>query len=122
MFICSLLTRAAATSPDAHGLRRNAGSRLELVESRLVWEGGANRSGIVESPVASDHLASKDMTPHEGFALDNFRYGQRVRGGEVVASVQQHLLDLSAKRAPLCVVDRLKSTDTFGVASSEAAR
>jgi predicted DNA-binding transcriptional regulator YafY len=48
--------------------------RLEFVEFRLFWEGGVNRSDIVEEFGVSVPQASKDLSLYQEQAPDNIRY------------------------------------------------
>src|ERR1700676_2282236 len=56
------------------GLKWGVERRLEFVEFRLFWEGGINRSDIVEQFGVSVPQASKDLTLYQEQAPDNIRY------------------------------------------------
>ena len=47
---------------DTKGIRWGIERRLEFIEFRLYWEGGVNRSDIVEEFGVSVPQASKDLT------------------------------------------------------------
>ena len=59
---------------DTHGLRWGIERRLEFIEFRLFWEGGVNRSDIVDEFGVSVPQASKDLTLYQEQAPDNIRY------------------------------------------------
>lgn len=59
---------------DKHGLRWGVERRLEFIEFRLFWEGGVNRSDIVDEFGVSVPQASKDLTLYQEQAPDNIRY------------------------------------------------
>ncbi len=62
------------TSSDTHGFRWGIERRLEFIEFRLFWEGGVNRSDIVDEFGVSVPQASKDLTLYQGHAPDNILY------------------------------------------------
>jgi predicted DNA-binding transcriptional regulator YafY len=59
---------------STHGLRWGIERRLEFIEFRLFWEGGLNRSDIVDEFGVSVPQASKDLTLYQEQAPDNIRY------------------------------------------------
>jgi predicted DNA-binding transcriptional regulator YafY len=59
---------------SSHGLRWGIERRLEFIEFRLFWEGGLNRSDIVDEFGVSVPQASKDLTLYQEQAPDNIRY------------------------------------------------
>jgi predicted DNA-binding transcriptional regulator YafY len=59
---------------DARGLRWGVERRLEFVEFRLFWEGGVNRSNIVDEFGVSVPQASKDLALYQEQAPDNIVY------------------------------------------------
>ncbi|RVM95947.1 helix-turn-helix transcriptional regulator [Sinorhizobium meliloti] len=59
---------------DAKGFRWGIERRLEFVEFRLFWEGGVNRSDIVEEFGVSVPQASKDLALYQEQAPDNIVY------------------------------------------------
>jgi predicted DNA-binding transcriptional regulator YafY len=62
------------TATDTKGFRWGIERRLEFVEFHLFWEGGVNRSDIVEEFGVSVPQASKDLTLYQEQAPDNIRY------------------------------------------------
>jgi predicted DNA-binding transcriptional regulator YafY len=56
------------------GMRRGVERRLEFIEYRLYWEGGVNRSDIIEKFGVSQPQASNDLTQYQRLAPDNIRY------------------------------------------------
>lgn len=63
-----------ATSADKKGMRWGIERRLELIEFRLFWEGGVNRSDIVEEFGVSVPQASKDLALYQDQAPHNLHY------------------------------------------------
>ena len=59
---------------DTKGFRWGVERRLEFVEFRLFWEGGVNRSDIVDEFGVSVPQASKDLALYQEQALDNIVY------------------------------------------------
>jgi predicted DNA-binding transcriptional regulator YafY len=59
---------------DANGFRWGVERRLEFIEFRLFWEGGVNRSDIVDEFGVSVPQASKDLSLYQEQAPDNIRY------------------------------------------------
>lgn len=59
---------------DTKGIRWGVERRLEFVELRLYWEGGINRSDIVQEFGVSVPQASKDLTLYQQQAPDNIVY------------------------------------------------
>ncbi|MDE0712560.1 MAG: WYL domain-containing protein [Rhodospirillales bacterium] len=55
-------------------LRWGIERRLEFIEFRLYWEGGINRSDIVEQFGVSVPQASKDLSRYQELAPDNMAY------------------------------------------------
>ncbi|WIM13831.1 MAG: hypothetical protein OJF58_004800 [Enhydrobacter sp.] len=60
--------------------------RLEFIEFRLLWEGGVNRSDIIEMFDVSVPQASKDLTLYQERAPDNAIYDKSAK--RYVASAQ----------------------------------
>lgn len=56
------------------GIRWGTERRLEFIEFRLFWEGGVNRSDLVEEFGVSVPQASKDLALYQAQAPDNIRY------------------------------------------------
>ncbi|VFU17384.1 helix-turn-helix transcriptional regulator [Methylocella tundrae] len=59
---------------DTKGFRWGVERRLEFVEFRLFWEGGVNRSDIVDEFGVSVPQASKDLALYQEHAPDNIVY------------------------------------------------
>jgi predicted DNA-binding transcriptional regulator YafY len=59
---------------DTHGFRWGIERRLEFIEFRLFWEGGVNRSDIVEEFGVSVPQASKDLSLYQEHAPQNIEY------------------------------------------------
>jgi predicted DNA-binding transcriptional regulator YafY len=59
---------------EPKGLRWGVERRLEFIEFRLFWEGGVNRSDIVDEFGVSVPQASKDLTLYQEQAGENIRY------------------------------------------------
>lgn len=62
---------------DAHGFRWGVERRLEFIEFRLFWEGGVNRSDIVDEFGVSVPQASKDLSLYQEHAPRNIEYDRR---------------------------------------------
>lgn len=62
------------TAGDTKGFRWGLERRLEFIEFRLFWEGGINRSDLVEEFGVSIPQASKDLALYQEQASDNIRY------------------------------------------------
>ncbi len=56
------------------GLRWGVERRLEFIEFRLYWEGGINRSDIMEQFGVSIPQASKDLSQYQKLVPDNMQY------------------------------------------------
>lgn len=61
------------------GLRWGVEQRLEFIEFRLLWEGGVNRSDIIEMFNVSVPQASKDLTLYQERAPDNLIYDKSAK-------------------------------------------
>ncbi|WP_081851301.1 WYL domain-containing protein [Bradyrhizobium sp. URHD0069] len=60
-------------------LRWGPERRLEFIEFRLFWEGGINRSDIVDAFGVSVPQASKDLTLYQEHAPSNIRYDRSLK-------------------------------------------
>lgn len=60
-------------------LRWGIERRLEFVEFRLYWEGGVNRSDIINEFDVSVPQASKDLTLYQEHAPENIRYDRSLK-------------------------------------------
>ena len=70
--------------------------RLEFIEFRLFWEGGINRSDIVEEFGVSVPQASKDLTLYQEQAPDNIRYDRSEKRYFASESFQPKFIELDA--------------------------
>lgn len=79
--------------------------RLEFIEFRLFWEGGVNRSDIIEMFDVSVPQASKDLTLYQERAPHNARYDKSAR--RYVASPD--FVPIFLKPDPYSYLSRLRS-------------
>lgn len=63
-----------ADNQTESNLRRGVERRLEFIEYRLYWEGGVNRSHIIEKFGVSQPQASNDLSQYQRLAPNNIRY------------------------------------------------
>ncbi|CAA7614891.1 WYL domain-containing protein [Magnetospirillum sp. SS-4] len=66
-------------SEQARSLRWGIERRLEFIEFRLFWEGGVNRSDIIEAFDVSVPQASKDLTLYQEQAPENAIYDKSAK-------------------------------------------
>jgi predicted DNA-binding transcriptional regulator YafY len=78
------------------GLRWGIERRLEFVEFRLFWEGGVNRSDIVEEFGVSVPQASKDLALYQEQAPDNIRYDRSLKRYFASDSFRPKFIELDA--------------------------
>lgn len=64
---------------EGSALKWGVERRLEFIEFRLFWEGGVNRSDIIEMFDVSVPQASKDLTLYQERAPDNALYDKSAR-------------------------------------------
>jgi predicted DNA-binding transcriptional regulator YafY len=64
---------------DTHGFRWGVERRLEFIEFRLFWEGGVNRSDIVDEFGVSVPQASKDLRLYQEHAPKNIEYDRSLK-------------------------------------------
>lgn len=64
---------------DTHGFRWGVERRLEFIEFRLFWEGGVNRSDIVDEFGVSVPQASKDLSLYQEHAPRNIEYDRSLK-------------------------------------------
>ena len=64
---------------EGFALKWGVERRLEFIEFRLFWEGGVNRSDIIEMFDVSVPQASKDLTLYQERAPDNALYDKSAR-------------------------------------------
>src|ERR1700759_1016784 len=89
----------------AAGLNWGVERRLEFIEFRLFWEGGVNRSDIIDAFDVSVPQASKDLTLYQERAPQNAIYDKS--GKRYVASPQFKPIFL--KPDPSDYLSRLRS-------------
>ena len=63
----------------ATALKWGVEQRLEFIEFRLYWEGGVNRSDIIEAFGVSVPQASKDLTLYQERAPENAIYDKSAK-------------------------------------------
>src|SRR3984957_8069001 len=81
---------------DTKGIRWGSERRLEFIEFRLYWEGGVNRSDIVEEFGVSVPQASKDLTLYQEQAPGNIRYDRSEKRYFASESFQPKFIELDA--------------------------
>jgi predicted DNA-binding transcriptional regulator YafY len=81
---------------DVKGFRWGVERRLEFVEFRLFWEGGVNRSDIVEEFGVSVPQASKDLSLYQEQAPDNIRYDRSQKRYFASESFRPKFIELDA--------------------------
>lgn len=82
---------------DVSSKRRwGAEQRLEFIESRAFWEGGLNRSDIVDRFGVSTPQASGDLAAYQALAPGNLIYDARAKRYVAAQSFEPRLTRLSA--------------------------
>lgn len=81
---------------DTKGFRWGVERRLEFIEFRLFWEGGVNRSDIVDEFGVSVPQASKDLTLYQEQAPDNIRYDRSQKRYFASATFRPKFIELDA--------------------------
>lgn len=79
--------------------------RLEFIEFRLYWEGGINRSDLIEEFGVSVPQASKDLALYLGHASGNIEYDKRLKRYFASANFRPAFIELDAES----YLERLKS-------------
>jgi hypothetical protein len=74
------------------GLRWGVEQRLEFIEFRLFWEGGVNRSDIIDMFNVSVPQASKDLTLYQERAPQNMIYDKSAKRYVASASFEPRFL------------------------------
>jgi len=94
--------------------------RLEFIEFRLYWEGGVNRSDIVEEFGVSVPQASKDLAIYQELAPDNIRYDRSLKRYFACDRFEPKFitLDASAYLARLTEVKSHKNIDGHDAGST----
>jgi predicted DNA-binding transcriptional regulator YafY len=112
------------TAVDAKGFRWGLERRLEFIEYRLFWEGGINRSDIVDEFSVSVPQASKDLALYQAQASDNIEYNRSQKRYFASASFQPKFIQLDAaaylQRLALSSRSSQVGGDDFGVSALSA--
>ena len=99
---------------ETKGFRWGVERRLEFVEFRLFWEGGVNRSDIVEEFGVSVPQASKDLTLYQEQAPDNIHYDRSQKRYFASETFRPKFIELDAA----AYLERLTSS---GISPMEAS-
>lgn len=83
-------------TPDKQGLRWGVERRLEFIEFRLYWEGGVNRSDIIDEFGVSVPQASKDLTLYQEQAPENIEYDKSLKRYFATRRFQPRFISLDA--------------------------
>lgn len=78
---------------DLRGLKWGVERRLEFIEFRLFWEGGVNRSDIIDTFGVSVPQASNDLTLYQERAPGNVSYDKRAKRYVPTKDFQPRFLD-----------------------------
>ena len=78
-FLCPSAQKVRVISEGAAALKWGVERRLEFIEFRLFWEGGVNRSDIIEMFGVSVPQASKDLTLYQERAPKNAVYDKSAK-------------------------------------------
>jgi predicted DNA-binding transcriptional regulator YafY len=97
-------------APSTRGIRWGVERRLEFVEFRLYWEGGVNRSDIVDQFGVSVQQASKDLALYQEQAPTNIVYDRREKRYFASDAFHPKFIELDAA----AYLDRLAPTDATG--------
>ena len=84
------------TAADAKGIRWGLERRLEFIEYRLFWEGGINRSDIVDEFGVSVPQSSKDLALYQAQASKNIEYDRSQKRYFASTSFQPKFIQLDA--------------------------
>ena len=90
--------------------------RLEFIEFRLFWEGGVNRSNIIDTFGVSVPQASKDLAQYQELAPSNLEYDKRAKRYISMPSFQPRFL----KPDPDAYLARLRSVSEGLTKASES--
>ena len=101
---------------DRPDLKWGVERRLEFIEFRLFWEGGVNRSDIIEKFDVSVPQASKDLSLYQERAPGNIDYDKSAKRYVASANFTPKFLDPD----PDSYLSRLRSLGEGLVASSES--
>lgn len=83
-------------APDKHGFRWGVERRLEFIEFRLFWEGGVNRSDIVDEFGVSVPQASKDIALYQEEASRNIEYDKSLKRYFASSGFRPKFIELDA--------------------------
>ena len=81
---------------EKQGFRWGVERRLEFIEFRLFWEGGINRSDLVEEFGVSVPQASKDLALYQEHAPQNIEYDKRLKRYFASNSFRPAFIELDA--------------------------
>jgi predicted DNA-binding transcriptional regulator YafY len=95
---------------DTRGFRWGVERRLEFVEFRLFWEGGVNRSDIVDEFGVSVPQASKDLALYQAQAPANIVYDRSEKRYFASVDFRPKFIELDAA----AYLDRLAPTTAIG--------
>lgn len=98
------------TLVETKGFRWGIERRLEFVEFRLYWEGGVNRSDIVDEFGVSVPQASKDLALYQEQAPANIVYDRSEKRYFASDAFRPKFIELDAA----AYLDRLATTKTTG--------
>lgn len=98
------------TAADTKGFRWGVERRLEFVEFRLFWEGGVNRSDIVNEFGVSVPQASKDLALYQEQAPANIVYDRSEKRYFASDTFRPKFIELDAA----AYLDRLAPTSGIG--------
>lgn len=102
---------------DTKGFRWGVERRLEFVEFRLFWEGGVNRSDIVDEFGVSVPQASKDLALYQEQAPENIVYDRSVKRYFASDAFRPKFIELDAA----AYLDRLAPKTTAANAKPEGS-
>lgn len=102
---------------DTKGFRWGVERRLEFVEFRLFWEGGVNRSDIVDEFGVSVPQASKDLALYQEQAPDNIVYDRSEKRYFASDAFRPRFIELDAA----AYLDRLAPPTATGANSDGSA-
>lgn len=110
-----------AAHKESRGLRWGIERRLELIEFRLFWEGGVNRSDIVEQFGVSVPQASKDLALYQDQAPHNLRYDRSQKRYFAATKFRPKFITLNADAYLGNLATRQLSAESDGVALAAVA-
>jgi len=84
-------------APEKHEFRWGVERRLEFIEFRLFWEGGVNRSDLIEEFGVSVPQASKDLALYQEHAPQNIEYDKSLKRYFASESFRPAFIELDAE-------------------------